>query len=93
MESLASKFLPSLLTRVNVYNMNTTKYAITMFGGGWGRQFVAVLKEEENRVRVRKWRRSGMKWTGPVWVPRSQITNPNATAEMARAFKADLGAL
>lgn len=69
------------------------KYAITMFGGGWGRQFAVVLAEEADRIRVRKWRRQGKQWTGPVWVPRSLVVNPNATREMAAMFKADLGAL
>lgn len=69
------------------------KYIITMFGGGWGRQFAVVLEEQATRVRVRKWRQQGKKWTGPTWVPRSLVVNPNATVEMARAFKADLGAL
>jgi hypothetical protein len=72
------------------------KFVIVMFGGGWGRQFAAVVSDDGGSaasVRVRKWRRQGKCWTKPVWVPRSQIVNPRATAAMAKRFKADLGAL
>lgn len=75
--------------------MNTAqRFVITMFGGGWGRQFAVVLNEKpDGSLRVRKWRQQGKQWTGPLWVQPAHVVNPNATAEMAKTFKADLGAL
>lgn len=40
---------------------------VVTFGGGWGAQFARVMGfAEDGRVRVRKWRDKGRRWTGPV---------------------------
>lgn len=47
--------------------MNAGDLVVVTFGGGWGAQFARVLGwAEDGRVRVRKWRDKGRRWTGPV---------------------------
>lgn len=47
--------------------MNPGDLVVVTFGGGWGLQFARVMGfAADGRVRVRKWRDKGRRWTRPT---------------------------